>query len=71
MLLMGFLATILLRVLKADFVKFSKGDGEGGCKAFRVYVYAVVCAAKQTLYARVRACVRQRACLCSCVHTGV
>jgi hypothetical protein len=32
LLLTGFLATILLRVLKADFVKFSRGEdgGEGG-----------------------------------------
>ena len=30
LLLTGFLATILLRVLKADFVKFSRGDGEMG-----------------------------------------
>lgn len=30
LLLTGFLATILMRVLKNDFVKFSKEDGEGG-----------------------------------------
>jgi cytochrome c553 len=28
LLLTGFLATILMRVLKADFVKFSREDGE-------------------------------------------
>jgi hypothetical protein len=30
LLLTGFLATILMRVLKADFVKFSREDGEWG-----------------------------------------
>ena len=30
LLLTGFLATILMRVLKADFVKFSRGDNEMG-----------------------------------------
>jgi hypothetical protein len=31
LLLTGFLATILLRVLKKDFLKFSRADGiEGG-----------------------------------------
>ena len=29
LLLTGFLATILLRVLKADFVKYSREEGEG------------------------------------------
>jgi hypothetical protein len=36
LLLTGFLATILMRVLKADFVKYSRDDGEGwprGCLA--------------------------------------
>lgn len=36
LLLTGFLATILMRVLKADFVKFSREDGElawGGVQA--------------------------------------
>lgn len=50
LLLMGFLATILLRVLKADFVKFSRGDGEGGSLCcIGVWVHASGHAAPQSL----------------------
>ena len=31
LLLTGFLATILMRVLKADFIKYTRDDEAGGC----------------------------------------
>ena len=35
LLLTGFLATILMRVLKNDFIKYAQDDEEGGCMLLR------------------------------------
>ncbi len=44
LLLTGFLATILMRVLKADFVKYSRDDGGSGQTGLVVVLVACVLA---------------------------